>query len=305
MIEVNSNKFKFVNTNNEYIEEVAYYNPNIKKRILNNKKFKIGFIMLIIIIMAIAICPNFSKWEITDAFKRSDNMFPSKEHWFGISQTYNDLYIMLWVAAKNTFRICLKVIFFDISIGFIFGGICSYYGGLVDCIIMRIVEIMISIHVLVWIVLLYIVLGQNEESLIMALAINGCCNIITSTRGQLLEIREQEYILAAKSLGASVSRIVTRHFFRNMISTIIVILTLEIPNTILIESSFSFMGLGVNLTLGKLMALNRGLAIFYPYTILIPMAVLMLISLSFNLMGDGLNNSISANELEWYKRRKI
>ena len=299
MSEINSEKFKF--TENNVCEEVLpNYDRTIKQRVLNERKFKIGIILLILIIGLIMICPIFSKWTIDQVFKGTGKeLFPSKEHWFGITQTGNDLFIMMWTAARNTVRICLKVIFFDISIGFVFGGICSYYGGIVDSIIMRIVEIIMSIHVLVLVVLLYITLGQCEESLVMGLAIYGSCSIITSIRGQLLEVREQEYILAAKSLGASASRVLTRHFFRNIFGTAVVVLTLEIPNTILIESGLSFMGLGVNLTLGNLMAMNRGLAIFYPYTIIIPATLLIIIALSFNLIGDGLRNAFDPTELDF------
>ena len=190
------------------------------------------------------------------------------------------------------------------------GSIAGYCGGKVDLIIMRIVDIIYSLPDMLMVILLASVLnvslgtalegtifaklGANIVSLFIVFALLYWVSMARLIRGQILSLKEQEYVLAAQATGAKGSRIIRRHLLPNSISVVIISTALQIPNAIFTESYLSFLGLGVNApmpSLGSLAseALN-GLS-SYPYRLVIPAIVISLIVLSLNLFGDGLRDA--------------
>ena len=211
-------------------------------------------------------------------------------------------------------RISLAVGFFAsiivLLIGLTIGSIAGYIGGKVDIIIMRIVDIIYSLPDTLMVILLGSVmkvtlgpllegtilerLGTNMVSLFMIFALLYWCSMARLIRGQILSLREQEYVLAARATGAKAGWVIRKHLLPNCISVVIISTCLQIPSAIFTESYLSFLGLGVNApmpSLGSLAsdALN-GYAT-YPYRLIIPAIVISLIVLSLNLFGDGLRDA--------------
>ena len=195
-------------------------------------------------------------------------------------------------------------------IGLLYGSISGYFGGRVDLIMMRIVDIIYSLPDTLMVILLSVVLGQTIGPMIQGTVLASIGNNMISlfvvfgllywvgmarlVRGQILSIKNNEYVLAAKAMGAKPRRIIRKHILPNCMSVIIISVALQIPSAIFTESFLSFIGLGVQApmpSLGSLANAARGGMQSYPWKMLFPALAICLIVLSFNLLGDGLRDA--------------
>lgn len=300
MAELSKEKFKIIGCENANADEIL--RPNITyfqdawRRLKQNKVAIASLIILIIIIFMTIFGPYMVPYLQESIDQASINVKPNLTHLFGTDQLGRDLFARSWYGGRVSIIIGVVGTLIEVTIGVIYGGISGYFGGFVDDIMMRIVEILISIPYLIIVILISLILGNGGIfSLIIAMTITGWCGMARLIRGQILQIREQEYVLAAQALGADTSRIIAKHLIPNTIGVMIVAITLDVPSFIFGEAFLSFIGLGVqspNTSWGALAAGAQQNLMFYPYQLFVPSLLISLTMLSFNLLGDGLRDAL-------------
>ncbi len=265
------------------------------RRLKKNKTAMLGiFIILIVCIMAI-VGPFMVPYTYNGNDLMHINQSPDGEHWFGTDQLGRDIWARVWQGSRVSLAIGVLVALLQCSIGVIIGGISGMLGGKIDMFIMRVVDILNSIPYLIFVILIMVVVGTGIFPLVLAFVITGWLSMARLVRGQILQLREQEYVLAATTLGASKTRLLLRHMIPNIISILIVQLTMAIPSAIFSEAFLSFIGLGIQppmTSLGQLSRTGSEMMKVYPYQLIIPSIVISLTMLSLNLLGDGLRDAL-------------
>ena len=298
-MELNKELFELASSEEKKVDDIVRpsitYWQDAWRRLKSNKLALIGLIFIIVITLMAVFVPMFSKYDyFTNDFKVS-NQKPSAAHWFGTDQFGRDLFVRVMYGARYSLLIGYVASFLNLIIGVIYGGISGYLGGNVDNIMMRIVDIIYSIPMMIYVILLMVVMGAGLKSIIIALAISYWLSMARIVRGEILQLKQQEFVLAARVLGASGKRILFRHLIPNSMGPIIVTLTLLIPSAIFTEAFLSFVGLGIpapKASWGTLTSEALQGYTSYPYQLLFPALAICLTMLAFNLFGDGLRDSL-------------
>ncbi|WP_454053349.1 ABC transporter permease [Clostridium sp. Marseille-Q7071] len=304
MAELSKDKFKIIgcdtSKSNEILRPSMTYWQDAWRRLKQNKVAIVSLCILIIISIMAIVGPSIGKaisgvsYEVTN--NSLLNQGPSSNNWFGTDMLGRDTFGRVWQGARISLIIGLIGALIDTVLGSIYGGIAGFFGGIVDDIMMRILEILVSIPYLVIVILISMIFdSKGILTLVVAMTVTGWCGMARLVRGQLLQIKEQEYVLAAKALGASPSRIIARHLLPNTLGVMIVAITFDIPSFIFGEAFLSYIGLGIQspkTSLGSLASAAQQNLMFYPEQLLFPALVISLIMLSFQLLGDGLRDAL-------------
>lgn len=279
-------------------ESVSYFKDALR-RLFHDKvaltlMIILGFILFMSILMP--IISQYSMSEICD----SRNLPPFSDdikgnfHILGTDNLGRDSWTRLWYGGRISLLIAFVAVGINCVVGIIYGGISGYFGGWIDNIMMRIVEIVSGIPYLLIVILLMTIMKPSISTIIIAYALVGWVGMARLVRGQVMQLKEQEFVISAQTMGASAGRILLHHLVPNTLSVIIVNLTLAIPSAIFTEAYLSFIGLGVPLPQASWGTLaNDGIINFryYPEQLLIPAILISLTMLGFNLLGDKLRDA--------------
>lgn len=327
---LSQDKFIIVGYDSELRDNVTYKRLNNNKlawlKFKNNKVAVVSVFLLIIMLIVSFSSPLWAAdqlYTIDDArsmnhssdaekeillkemtsrklFKENFNLVntpPSSQHIFGTDKDGVDIFANTFVRLRLSIFLGVIVALLNTFIGIIYGGISGYMGGMIDDIMMRIIEIISSIPNLLWVSVIVIVIGNSFKSLVIAMGLFGWCKTAMIIRGKVCQLREQEFILASKALGADYERIVMGHMLPNCMPLAITSFTNDVPGVILDEAVLSCIGLGIMIpyfTLGKMLFMytQSGVLLFYAYQIIIPSLVLTLVILLFQYVGTAISDAL-------------
>lgn len=251
---------------------------------------------IVVIMTSIAIFgPLVTSYTYDDQDFAMANAYPSPLHWFGTDSLGRDLLVRVLYGARISLSIGLAASLINLFIGVIYGGIAGLVGGRVDRIMMHIVDILYSIPMLLYVILLMVVFKPGLLNIYIALGIAYWLNMARIVRGQILSLKKQDYVMAARSYGTSTWHILTRHMIPNCMGPIIVTLTLSIPEAIFTEAFLSFIGLGVSAPMaswGVLTSEGINSMRSFPFQLIFPAAALCITMLGFMFLGDGLRDAL-------------
>ncbi|MCD4783673.1 MAG: ABC transporter permease [Candidatus Eremiobacteraeota bacterium] len=220
---------------------------------------------------------------------------PSMKHLMGTDGNGRDILSRVLYGARYTLMVGIGAVLVFITIGTILGAVSGYVGGWIDTIIMRIVDVLLSLPILFFILIIQMLLESSIYNVILVIGLTGWAGTCRLVRGQVLSIREMTYIESARAIGASSSRIIFRHVIPNTMAPIIVMATLGVASTILLESALSFLGYGVqepNASWGGMLNKAQAFMSIAPWTVFFPGILIVLTVLAFNFMGDGLRDAL-------------
>lgn len=216
-------------------------------------------------------------------------------YWFGTDSLGRDLFARIWKGTQISLFIAFFAALIDMLVGVTYGAVSGYLGGKIDGFMQRILEIIIGIPNLIIVVLMILVLKPGILPIVIAIAFTGWTSMARVVRAQVLKYKNMEFVLAAKTLGASDASIIFKHMIPNMFGVIIINTMFSIPNAIFFEAFLSFIGLGLqepNASLGTLINDGFRSMIAYPYQMIIPAIMISLLMIVFNLIADGLRDAL-------------
>ena len=302
------------------------YLKDVWNHFKKNKGSVIGLIIILIIILLAIIAPMVSKYtydQITLEYQSLPPRIPGLEK-LGIFNGYEngvdmyakagcknlyflfgtdiygrDIWTRVWTGTRVSLIIALSAVAIDILIGMTYGLVSGYFGGVVDMVMQRIVEIINGVPTLVAVTLLGLILPPGIISVVVALMIPGWIGMSRIARAEMLKLKESEFILASRTLGEKNSSIIFREIMPNSFGQLIVMTMFSIPNAIFTEAFLSFVGLGIQppgASLGALISDGYKSLTVHPHIIASPIIVLALLMLSFNLFADGLRDAFDPNQ---------
>ena len=289
--------------NEQVVRPSVGYWADAWRRLKSNKVALFSLIMAIVIVLFAIFAPIIMEKFLGYTYDAQDlkaaNLRPSMQHWFGTDHLGRDLFIRVMYGARYSLIIAAAASVLNLVIGVVYGGIAGFVGGKVDNVMMRIVDILYSIPTTIYVIILMATFKKEGSTglstIIIAMAISYWVGMARIVRGDILQLKQQEFVLAAKTLGASKTRILFKHLIPNCMGSILVTLTLFVPQAIFTEAFLSYIGLGLNAPLASLGTLAndaKGLLRTDAYQLLLPAAMICLIILSFNLLGDGLTEAL-------------
>lgn len=254
-----------------------------------------GLIVLLFLGFLSIVGPLISSHPYYETNLALKNQIPSSNFWFGTDDLGRDMFTRIACGARISLFVGISAALIDLVIGVLWGGIAALAGGRIDNLLMRVADILYAIPYLLVVIMLMVVMGSGLVPILIALTFTGWIGMARIVRGQLLLLKEQEYIQAAIALGAGRRRILFKHLLPNAMGPIIVTMTLTIPIAIFTEAFLSFLGLGVQAPMaswGTMASDGLPAMRYYPWRLFFPAIFISVTMLAFNLVGDGLRDAL-------------
>ena len=269
---------------------------DVWRRFKQNKLAMTGFVLIVLLVFMAIFGPYMNGYSYYEQDFAKKNLRPNAEHWFGTDTAGRDLFTRAWYGARISLFIGLMAALIDFIIGVIYGGISAIRGGRTDNLMMRFAEVIYAIPYLLMVILMMVVLDPGILPIIIAMTITGWIPMARLVRGQVLQLKENEYVHAATISGANTNWTLRKHMIPNTMGPILVNLTLTVPTAIFAEATLSFLGLGVpapQASWGTLTSDALGsILVGNFYQLLIPAILISVTMFAFNVVGDGLQDAL-------------
>ena len=284
----------------------------IWKRILQNKASLIGFVLVVLFGLVALFAPVLAPSKTANPYQLPQSSYeitpqpPSAEHWLGTTEQQYDLYYGVIWGTRLAFKIGITVTFFAFLIGLFLGATAAYFGGKIDELIMRCTDVVFAVPSLVLAMVIAAMLGPDIKNMMIALTAVAWPSYARLVRGDVLSVKQQDFVTAARALGARGPRLLLRHILPNSIYPSIVVASLDIGYIVLTAASLSFLGLGSQpgtADWGQLIAMARNWVLgsgtntfAYWYTVVVPGGAIFLFVLGWNLLGDGFRDILDPRQ---------
>lgn len=263
------------------------------KRLAKNKLSLTGLLILLVLVVLTLLYPIICKYGYSEVNPMNAYAGPSAEHLFGTDILGRDLFSRIIYGARYSLSLGVVAEFMGLLLGIVFGSLAGYFGGWVDTVVLRTCDVIQSIPSILLCICISQVLGAGFFPTVFALCVSGTPQVIRLLRANIMSIREQEFIEAARAIKGSNVRIMFRHILPNCLAPLIINSSNGIGSKILTSASLSYLGLGVQEPLpewGAMLATGKNFFRYYPHLILVPGIFIAMSILSFNLFGDGLRD---------------
>jgi peptide/nickel transport system permease protein len=282
-------------------EETTPSRNRFVRAFLRNKIALVGLIIVLVMVFAALFGPVIAPYD-PNAINAADRLAPpGLEYWLGTDEFGRDIFTRLLYGARISLEVAIIAQTISISIGIVMGLISGWYGRWIDDVIMRVTDAIFAIPGLVFLIVWVSILEPSKQSIFIALGIIGWASTARMMRSQVLTLKEREFVLAARAIGASPIHIMVRHILPNGIAPIIVLASLGIAGIILTESGLSFLGLGVqipNPSWGSMIDAGRNYTTTAWWYAIFPGLAIMITVLGFNFIGDGLRDALDPTQYD-------
>lgn len=265
------------------------------RRLAKNKMALFGLIYLVIQSSFAILAPWISPFPYEETNLLLGPVPPDSIHYFGTDDLGRDMFTRLLYGARVSLMVGVLATSVSVFIGITYGAVSGYVGGRTDAFMMRFLEVLYSMPFTFFVIILMVLFGRNIYLMFIALGAVQWLTMARIVRGQVMSLKNMEYILAARAIGVSSPRIIARHIIPNVLGTVIVYSTLTIPTVILEEAFLSFLGLGVQEPMaswGTLISDGVGAMETYWWMLIFPCLTLMLTLIALNFVGDGLREAL-------------
>ena len=282
--------------NNEFIAvQSKTYFQDAWAHFKKNKLALVSLCFLFVMVALAILVPLLSPYTYDGQDLTLRNDPPSLSHPLGTDKFGRDIFVRLMYGARISLSVGFAAAFINLVLGVVYGGVCGYFGGKLDMVLMRIADIIYSIPSMLYVIMVMLIFGSNIFSVLLALSVSGWIGMARQVRTQVMSLKEREYAQAARVMGASHRRILFKHLITNSIGPIIVNTTLMVPQAIFTEAFLAFVGIGISIpqsSWGTMANEARSLIQSYPIQMLWPVLAISLTMLSLNFIGDGLNEAL-------------
>jgi oligopeptide transport system permease protein len=269
------------------------------RRLLRNRAAVVSAILLASIAVACFSAPWIAPYPIDDIDWENISTGPGAAHWFGTDENGRDLFTRILYGGQVSLMVGIVATLVSLAIGVIWGAVAGFFGGRVDALMMRTVDILYSLPYMFFVILLVVFFGRNILLIFVALGAVQWLDMARIVRGQTLSLKRKEFIEAAHASGVSAFNIVRRHIIPNTLGPVVVYITLTVPSVILTESFISFLGLGVQepqTSWGVLIAEGARVMETAPWSLIYPAIFLGVTLFCFNFIGDGLRDALDPKD---------
>ena len=267
----------------------------VLKRLAKDPAAMVGLVMLVLLVLACVFAPLVTPYEPTKIDPKNVFALPSLAHPFGCDKLGRDVLCRLLYGGRYSLGLGLLVSMIGMVLGIFFGAIFGYYGGQVDMVTMRIMDIWQAIPGMLLAILISTALGSGFFQTVLALTIGGIPGSIRGTRAMVLKEREMDYLEAARAMNCNDFQVIFKHMVPNVLSPTIVGTTMHIGSTVMSAASLSYLGLGIQPPMpewGAMLADGKQYILQYPHLLIYPGIAIAITVLAFNLFGDGLRDAL-------------
>lgn len=263
-------------------------------RLTSNRHVVVGIWILLFLMGMAIIGPYLRSYTYFETHLTLKNTPPGSQFWFGSDELGRDIFTRIWWGARISLLVGISAALIDLAVGIVCGSIAGLWGGKVDEFLMRLCDVLYSIPYLLTVILLMVIMGPGLFTIIFAITLTGWVPMARIVRGQILQLKELDYVNAAAALGASRLRILIYHLLPNTIGPIITTMTLSIPTAIFAEAFLSFLGLGIQAPIaswGTMASDGLPALRYFPWRLFFPALFISVTMLCFNLVSDGIRDA--------------